>query len=240
MSTSPNRGPMPSCWWCATDRSRWGAWRSSGGGPPWRRGAGWSSRRDRHRLRPHARPRHSRGGGGWGDARLERRRPRRGGASDGGDQGVGRRRPRREPGQPAAPGDGGRRRGRERVLAPAVRAGGPAGRARGLGDRRGSGGRAGRQRRPGARGVAARRGGGAVTTRAVEAWTLQPLVKFAKEAEARLVLVMTSAGQVMAQHGFSRAVEVMAAAAFGAAILPPPARKGKSAKPPPLPAPTPH
>src|SRR5205823_6340 len=36
---------------------------------------------------------------------------------------------------------------------------------------------------------------------------------------ARLVLVMTSAGQVMAQHGFSRAVDVMSAAALGAAIM---------------------
>ena len=44
-----------------------------------------------------------------------------------------------------------------------------------------------------------------MTTRAVETWTLEPLVKFVKEAGARLVLVMTSAGQVLAQHGFSRA-----------------------------------
>ncbi|PYP91525.1 MAG: hypothetical protein DMD34_15685 [Gemmatimonadetes bacterium] len=40
-----------------------------------------------------------------------------------------------------------------------------------------------------------------------------------KEASARLVLVMTSAGQVLAQHGFSRAVDVMSAAALGAAIV---------------------
>ena len=58
-----------------------------------------------------------------------------------------------------------------------------------------------------------------MTTRAVEAWTLEPLVTFVKEASARLVLVMTSAGQVMAQHGFSRAVDVMSAAALGAAIM---------------------
>jgi len=58
-----------------------------------------------------------------------------------------------------------------------------------------------------------------MTTRAVEAWTLEPLVKFVQEAGARLVLVMTSAGQVMAQHGFSRAVDVMSAAALGAAII---------------------
>ncbi len=58
-----------------------------------------------------------------------------------------------------------------------------------------------------------------MTTRAVETWTLEPLVKFVKEAGARLVLVMTSAGQVLAQHGFSRAVDVMSAAALGAAIM---------------------
>ncbi len=58
-----------------------------------------------------------------------------------------------------------------------------------------------------------------MTTRAVEAWMLQPLTKFVQEAGARLVLLMTSAGQVMAQHGFSRAVDVMSAAALGAAIM---------------------
>jgi predicted regulator of Ras-like GTPase activity (Roadblock/LC7/MglB family) len=58
-----------------------------------------------------------------------------------------------------------------------------------------------------------------VTTRAVEAWTLEPLVKFVNEAGARLVLVMTAAGQVLAQHGFSRALDVMSAAALGAAIM---------------------
>ena len=58
-----------------------------------------------------------------------------------------------------------------------------------------------------------------MTTRAVEAWTLEPLSKFVKEAGARLVLVMTSAGQVLAQHGFSRALDVMSAAALGAAIM---------------------
>src|SRR5205823_4054455 len=36
---------------------------------------------------------------------------------------------------------------------------------------------------------------------------------------ARLQLAMTSAGQVLAQHGFSRAVDVMSAAALGAAIM---------------------
>jgi Roadblock/LC7 domain len=58
-----------------------------------------------------------------------------------------------------------------------------------------------------------------VSTRAVEAWTLAPLKKFVAEAGARLVLLMTPAGQVLAQHGFSRAVDVMSAAALGAAIM---------------------
>jgi len=58
-----------------------------------------------------------------------------------------------------------------------------------------------------------------MTTRAIEAWTLEPLVTFVQEASARLVLVMTAAGQVIAQHGFSRALDVMSAAALGAAIM---------------------
>ena len=58
-----------------------------------------------------------------------------------------------------------------------------------------------------------------MTTRAVESWTLQPLTDFVREASARLVLVMTPAGQVLAQSGFSRAVDVMSAAALGAAII---------------------
>jgi hypothetical protein len=58
-----------------------------------------------------------------------------------------------------------------------------------------------------------------MSTRAVETWTLDPLKHFVDEASARLVLLMTPAGQVMAQHGFSRAVDVMSAAALGAAIM---------------------
>ena len=58
-----------------------------------------------------------------------------------------------------------------------------------------------------------------MTTRAVEGWTLEPLRRFVGEAAARLVLLMTPAGQVLAQHGFSRALDVMSAAALGAAIV---------------------
>ena len=57
-----------------------------------------------------------------------------------------------------------------------------------------------------------------MTARAVEGWTLQPLTDFVREASAKLVLLMTPAGQVLAQSGFSRAVDVMSAAALGAAI----------------------
>ncbi len=58
-----------------------------------------------------------------------------------------------------------------------------------------------------------------MTVRAVESWTLQPLTGYVHEAGARLVLLMTPAGQVLAQFGFTRAVDVMAAAALGAAIM---------------------
>lgn len=56
-------------------------------------------------------------------------------------------------------------------------------------------------------------------TRAVEQWLVEPVERFIDEAAARLTLVMTPAGQVMAQYGFTRAVDVMAAAALGAAIV---------------------
>lgn len=56
-------------------------------------------------------------------------------------------------------------------------------------------------------------------TRAVEPWLLAPLETFVTEAGARLTLVMTPSGQVLAQHGFTRAVDVMAAAALGAGIV---------------------
>ncbi len=56
-------------------------------------------------------------------------------------------------------------------------------------------------------------------TKAVEAWTLDPLDQFVSESGAQLTLLMTPAGQVLAQHGFTRAVDVMSAAALGAAIV---------------------
>ena len=58
-----------------------------------------------------------------------------------------------------------------------------------------------------------------MTTTVVEAWTEQPLARYVTQSSARLVVVMTPAGQVLAQHGFARAVDLMSAAALGAAIM---------------------
>ena len=57
-----------------------------------------------------------------------------------------------------------------------------------------------------------------MTARVVEPWLLTPVERFVRESGARLTLIMTPSGQVLAQHGFTRAVEVMAAAALGAGI----------------------
>jgi predicted regulator of Ras-like GTPase activity (Roadblock/LC7/MglB family) len=55
--------------------------------------------------------------------------------------------------------------------------------------------------------------------RSLEPWVEAPLAEFLRESSADLILVMTSAGQVVAQHGFTRSVDVMAVAALGAAIV---------------------
>jgi hypothetical protein len=57
-----------------------------------------------------------------------------------------------------------------------------------------------------------------VTARVIEPWLLAPVERFVRESGARLTLIMTPSGQVLAQHGFTRAVEVMSAAALGAGI----------------------
>jgi len=54
--------------------------------------------------------------------------------------------------------------------------------------------------------------------RAVEPWVETPLTEFLRESSAHLVLLMTSSGQVVAQHGFARSVDVMGCASLGAAI----------------------
>lgn len=57
------------------------------------------------------------------------------------------------------------------------------------------------------------------TISVVESWTEAPLVRFVGQSSARLCVVMTTSGQVLAQHGFTRAVDLMSAAALGAAIM---------------------
>jgi len=55
--------------------------------------------------------------------------------------------------------------------------------------------------------------------RSLEPWVEAPLTAFLTESGARLTLLMTGAGQVVAQHGFTRSLDVMSAAALGAGIM---------------------
>lgn len=55
-------------------------------------------------------------------------------------------------------------------------------------------------------------------TASVEPWVDAPLSSFVKEAGVRLALLLLPSGQVLAQYGFSRAVDVMSACALAAAI----------------------
>lgn len=55
--------------------------------------------------------------------------------------------------------------------------------------------------------------------RVLEPWLAEPLTELVRESSARLALVMTASGQVIGQHGFTRSLDVMAAAALGAGIL---------------------
>jgi hypothetical protein len=55
--------------------------------------------------------------------------------------------------------------------------------------------------------------------RAIEPWVLGPLETFVTESSARLALLMTTSGQVVAQHGFSASLDLMAAAALGSGII---------------------
>ncbi|HXT18290.1 MAG TPA: hypothetical protein VN706_21850 [Gemmatimonadaceae bacterium] len=52
---------------------------------------------------------------------------------------------------------------------------------------------------------------------AVEAWVEAPLRRFVDDARARLALLLHPSGQVMAQAGFTREVDVMTACALAAA-----------------------
>jgi len=55
--------------------------------------------------------------------------------------------------------------------------------------------------------------------RSVEPWVTAPLEHFLTESSARVALLTTTSGQVIAQHGFTRSLDVMTAAALGAAIV---------------------
>ena len=52
----------------------------------------------------------------------------------------------------------------------------------------------------------------------VEPWIEEPLRKFVEEAGVALALLLHPSGQVLAQHGFSRAMDIMSACALAAAI----------------------
>lgn len=52
----------------------------------------------------------------------------------------------------------------------------------------------------------------------VETWIERPLRQFVSDAGAELALLLHPSGQVLAQHGFARAVDVMSACALAAAI----------------------
>ena len=52
----------------------------------------------------------------------------------------------------------------------------------------------------------------------VESWIERPLKQFVSDAGAELALLLHPSGQVLAQHGFARAVDVMTACALAAGI----------------------
>jgi hypothetical protein len=53
---------------------------------------------------------------------------------------------------------------------------------------------------------------------AVEGWMEPPLRRFIEDSRVRLILLLESSGRVLAQHGFTRSIEVMSACALAAAI----------------------
>jgi len=53
---------------------------------------------------------------------------------------------------------------------------------------------------------------------AVEPWLEEPLTRFIDDARVQLALLLDTSGRVLAQHGFTRSVEVMSACALAAAI----------------------
>ncbi len=61
----------------------------------------------------------------------------------------------------------------------------------------------------------------------VEGWVEEPLKRFVADARVRLALLLHTSGQVVAQSGFTRAVDVMSACALAAAIHATSAELGK-------------
>ena len=53
---------------------------------------------------------------------------------------------------------------------------------------------------------------------AVESWIEEPLGRFIDDSRVRLVLLLETSGRVLAQHGFTRSIDVMSACALAAAI----------------------
>ena len=53
---------------------------------------------------------------------------------------------------------------------------------------------------------------------AVEPWLEEPLARFIDDARVQLALLLDTSGRVLAQHGFTRSVDVMSACALAAAI----------------------
>lgn len=62
---------------------------------------------------------------------------------------------------------------------------------------------------------------------AVEPWIAGPLEAFVKDSNAVFALMCHPSGQVLGQHGFLRAVDVMSASALAAAIFASSAELGK-------------
>ena len=52
----------------------------------------------------------------------------------------------------------------------------------------------------------------------VEGWVEAPLARYVEEARARLALLLHPSGQVIAQAGFTRAIDVMTACALASAV----------------------
>src|SRR5205823_8206119 len=169
-------------------RYRWDGWPSSRSAPPSRRAAGWRPTHDGPGggLRQSARPHHARAQRARRDGRVGGGRDRRGGAADGRDQGPRRVGAGREPRRAAATRHGSGGGGREPVLASPGRARRAPGGPDIGGHAGGRGGGARRQCGTGAPRAAAGGGGSGMTTRAVETWTLEPLVKRSEEHTSEL------------------------------------------------------